>query len=411
MDRFDIAIVGAGPAGMAAALALSRQGLECVLIERSRFPRDKICGDALSGKVVDTLNRIDPRLVRELQSMPKALPSWGITFFSTGGTALRLPFLPEGEKPAQAPGFICKRYDFDYFLYREVTGSPLVERREGFLAGHYEKTPDGWIVSDTGSGRSLVARLLIIADGAQSVFARKMAGIRMIRKHHCAGVRAYYRGVSGLDSEGFIELHFLRELLPGYLWIFPLPDGLANVGLGLRSDVASRRPVALRQWLPELIRKYPRLAGRFEQAELIDPPAGYGLPLGSRKLPVSGEGYLLTGDAASLIDPFTGEGIGNAMVSGALAAEIAQKAISQGDYSAHFLKQYDEQLYQRLWRELRLSRIMQQLIRKPWLLDFLIRQAARSETLRQAFIGMFENLDQRNQLKNPLFYLRVLARK
>src|SRR5690606_9549152 len=97
-----------------------------------------------------------------------------------------------------------------------------------------------------GLRNELRCRLVIAADGANSHFARHVAGLQMEPQHHCAGVRAYYSGVSGLDPQGFIELIFLKELLPGYLWIFPLPDGRANVGLGMRSDAVKKRRLDLK---------------------------------------------------------------------------------------------------------------------------------------------------------------------
>jgi flavin-dependent dehydrogenase len=114
-----------------------------------------------------------------------------------------------------------------------------------------------------------------------------------------------------MHSENYIELHFLKDFLPGYLWIFPLPNGLCNVGAGILSSHASRNHINLRDRLMRAIRNHPDLSSRFTNAEMIGKVEGWGLPLGSKRRRLSGDNFLLTGDAASLIDPFTGEGISN----------------------------------------------------------------------------------------------------
>jgi len=135
---------------------------------------------------------------------------------------------------------------------------------------------------------------------------------------------------------------------------------------------------------------------------------GWGLPLGSKKRSLSGNRFLLSGDAASLIDPFTGEGIGNAMVSGLVAARTIKKAVDNNNYSAGFLKQYDDELYKKLWTELKLSHYLQLLTSKPRLFNFVIGKASRSKELRQTISCMFENVDIRKKFTSPMFYLKIL---
>jgi flavin-dependent dehydrogenase len=124
---------------------------------------------------------------------------------------------------------------------------------------------------------------------------------------------------------------------------------------------------------------------------------------------MAGDGWLLTGDAASLIDPFTGEGIGNAMVSGWKAAEWVAKAKSAGRYDADFLAGYEAEVMDRLRNELRLSHMMQRLGNWKWLLNLVVKKASRSDELADALSCMFDDLEERRQLVSPLFYLRVLT--
>jgi len=231
-------------------------------------------------------------------------------------------------------------------------------------------------------------------------------------RHHCAGVRAYYSGVTGLDPQGFIELIFLKDLLPGYLWIFPLPNGRANVGLGLRSDMVRERRADLKKLLNELITEHPQLRDRFRNAKAEGPIQGMGLPLASKRWPISGDGYMLIGDAAHLIDPFTGEGISHAMISGVHAAHVASEALRStpaGQVIPHAaLKDYDARVWKRLGKELGISTRLQQLADRPWLFNFVVNKAAGNPVLADTISCMFNDLAMREKLKKPSFYLKLL---
>ncbi|MBK7888893.1 MAG: geranylgeranyl reductase family protein [Bacteroidetes bacterium] len=400
-----ITIIGAGPAGSATALALSKRGIPSLLIDQAEFPRDKVCGDALSGKVVLSLRRIDPALVQELGEQQITIGSHGVIFVAPNGKELKVPFRRE-EDPANPPGYIARRYDFDNWLFEKAAGAQGVTTKTGLRIEKFRREGKDWLLSDKDEKIIIRTPLVIAADGAHSRFAKEVGGIVMEEEHYCAGLRAYYKGVKDLDPNGFIELHFVKDFLPGYFWIFPLPNGYANVGVGMRSDVAGEKKVNLKEAMLKLIREYEPLRRRFEGAEPEGQIRGYGLPLGSKKRPLSGDGFMLLGDAGSLIDPFTGEGIGNAMICGIKAAETV--AAVNGDYSAVQLQQYDASVYKRLWPELSLSKKMQELVKYPWLFNLVVNKAARSKTLRETISCMFEDLDLRGRLKDPRFYLKVL---
>ncbi|NBC17047.1 MAG: geranylgeranyl reductase, partial [Bacteroidetes bacterium] len=154
---------------------------------------------------------------------------------------------------------------------------------------------------------------------------------------------------------------------------------------------------------------HPRLRDRFAGAERIGPVKGWGLPLGSKPRTMAGDGWMLVGDAASLVDPFTGEGIGNAMVSGEQAGLWAQKAHAAGDFSGAFLQDYERDVMDRIRGELRLSYLLQRIGQWKWLLNTVIRKASRSDELADTISCMFDDMTERRRLLNPAFYLRVLA--
>ncbi len=402
----DMLIVGGGPGGCAAALRAAAHGLRPVLVEKAVFPRDKVCGDALSGKVMRALERIDPALARQVITDARRMPSWGVTFVAPGGQALRVPF-SRNTGDGEAPGAILPRLAFDALLFQAAKGHGSIRVLEGVSARSYERTTVGWCAT-LEDGTTINSRLVLAADGANSHFVRHVAGLPMEPRHHAAGVRAYYRGIQGLDPQGFIELHFLRELLPGYLWIFPLPGGRANVGLGLRSDHVRKRKLDLKAELLRLVRTHPTLKERFAQAAPEGPVQGMGLPLGSRRHPLSGDGYLLVGDAGHLIDPFTGEGISHAMISGAHAADVAREALREGRTDGSFLKAYDARVWKRLGQELAISTRLQDLAHQAWLFDFVVKRANSNPVLADTISSMFTDLDLRARLRKPGFYMDLV---
>ena len=408
----DVLILGAGPGGAATALFLAKENIPCIVVDKAVFPRDKICGDALSGKVVEILNRYDRSFVEKLSLDPIQLNCWGVTFVAPNLEELSIPFRNKPKKTDEkreiAPGFITKRYDFDHFMVKEVKKHDGVNLMEGVEIDQFVKTPKGFTCSDKSGNYIIHAKLVIDGSGAHSQFAKKIGKLEVEKEHHCARLRVYYKGVTGIKEGNYIELHFLKDFLPGYFWIFPLADGQCNVGVGMRSDYVGKKRINLKTELNNIIQKYPQLSERFKNAEPVDDIRGYGLPLGSKKRAISGDNYMLIGDAASLIDPFTGEGIGNAILSGYTAAQQAKEAIESKNFSGTALKKFDEAIYRRLGDELSLSYRMQKLVKYPWLFNFVVRKANRNKVLRETIMVMFEDIDIRDRLRKPSFYFKLL---
>lgn len=404
----EVSIIGAGPAGLTAALFLAKHNIPSTIFEKGVFPRDKICGDACSGKVAWVLRKLDPEIENQFTKNKQNLASWGVKFYGSKNNELKVPFkLNYNSNNDIAPGFISKRQDFDNQLYKLVEKEPLISVVQDCSISYYKRDNNQVLFGNDKLNQHFSTNLILAADGAYSKAAKSLMNVTVQDQKNSLGLRAYFKGVDNLDEEGFIELHFLKELLPGYFWIFPLPNGEANVGLGIRADIQKQKRIKLKQVFDEIIQKHPVISKRFKNATIVNDAKLHGLPLGGHEQ-ISSDNVILLGDAAALIDPFTGEGIGNAMISGMLAADIINDNFEKKNYSATALKAYDEILYKRLKSELNLSQSMQDLTKYPWLFNFVVNKARKNKELRDTISCMFENVDIRKKLRNPLFYLRIL---
>ena len=402
----EVVIIGAGPSGCSASLYLSKLGVDHVLVEKDSFPRDKVCGDALSGKVVSQLKALDPKWIEEIKALGSLYtPSWGVIFSAPDSNQVSIPFRHKPSEAEHSPGYIAKRLDFDSWLFSKIA-SPYATVLQNSKVEDVEISDEGaWT---RGNDFSIASKLVISAEGTRTLLAKKYLSFELEREHHSAGLRAYYEGVSGMDEQGFIELHFVKESLPGYFWIFPLPNGQANVGIGMLSKYVSQKNVNLKRLMQEVIDS-PKFKHRFKNARLQSKILGWGLPLGSKKnRPISCNRLMLVGDSASVIDPFTGEGIGNAMFTGKWAAQHAKQAIDLQRYDAAFMKGYDKTVYKKIGQELRVSTIMLKLVNYPRLMSWMIRKIKRNDELRESITFMFDNIDLRKKFTNPMFYLRIL---
>lgn len=405
-----ILVIGAGPAGTMASVHLSLAGIPHILADQFRFPRDKICGDALSGKVFNELKRANIPYPEELLNETLMSPCHGIRFTAPGARSFELPFKLDEHTGERAPGAVCSRFEFDHFLFKKAVCSPFCTFVEGrLIEAEISEQHGSAMLKNKDQLISVNFEVVLSADGDKSLIARKYGGKRIFPKSYSAGLRQYYAGVKDLHARGYIELIFLKELLPGYLWIFPMGNGKANVGAGMLKKDISERKINLREWMQEAITRHPVLKERFQDAVPLEEVRGWGLPLGGKKNKISGNRFLLLGDAASLIDPFTGEGIANAMISGRVAAGVCAKALLEKRLDAAYLKEYDRQLYKKVGSELRLSKWIQKLVRYPALMNFVFKRAASSAELRKIMTMMFDDVNMRKQLRNPLFYIRLLG--
>ena len=364
---YDVAIIGAGPAGTACALALRHRGLRVVLLDKAQFPRDKVCGDAIPGHALKALRQLDPAFADGLWQLQPLDAVRQSRLVAPNGDSLWLRW--------KLPSFNSPRETFDAALLDLVRAHSATEVLENTGLKSLRIEPDGVRLLTT-AGPEITCQLVIGCDGANSVVRRQLLPAPLDRAHHCAGVRAYFEHIAGAEP-GLTEYFFTKDYLQGYLWIFPVGAGVYNVGLGMLAETVARHKVDLKKVLPQLLASHPALAGRFAGARQRGGIQGFGLPLGGgRTVPVSGPRFLLCGDAACLIDPIQGHGIDTAMQSGILAAAQALACFAKQDFSAGFMAQYDAQVAHKISRKLAKSyRLMRFLSNKPWLVNAGVRLA------------------------------------
>lgn len=360
---YDIAIVGAGPAGCAAALQLRDSGLKVLMLEKSVFPRDKICGDAIPGRALKVLDKLNPKYLEEFRAMDRKVFIKRSEFHILEKEPVELQWVQEA--------YACSRKTFDYELFKLVQKYAGIEVIQNQKITKVEEEADG-ILLHGGNKAKFKAKVVIGCDGAQSVTSRYLTQRKVNHRHHCGAVRAYYKGVEGMEPNT-TECYVLEKYMPGYFWIFPVDGGLVNAGFGMRSDFIADKKFNLRKAFFDFIEAYPLLREKMKNAELVGKLDGFSLPMGSQWVKMSGERFFLAGDAASLIDPVSGDGIGNAMFSGETAARHARKAIQEQDYSGKQGEAYEAELYGAIGKELHRKGIMQQLgSNNAWMLKYAV---------------------------------------
>jgi len=406
MIETDVIIAGAGPAGMTTALKLAGTGIRVAVIEKDTYPREKICGDALSGKVMNVLKRMPGDAYAGFLSRVEKHPAWGISFIAPDMTRLDVPFLTGSREKNIAPVYLCKRFYFDRFLYEQCLKFDNINLYENQEIKKVYIT-NGRAFAET-ENETYSAKMIIGADGHRSLLRKSLTSGQAGKRNTCLAVRGYYENVSVAHQEGFLELFFLKELLPGYLWIFSMAGNQFNVGLGMMQSHVIKRKIILSRVLEQITATHPQISPRFRDARLISKYEAHSLPLGTQKAIRSGERFLLLGDAASLVDPFSGEGIGNAMASGEVAGEVILKCFRENRFDADFLKYYDRRIASRILWEFRYSKTIQVLGRSARIFNFFARRAARDKELKYLLESILIDDRLRNRLKNPFFYIKLL---
>jgi len=391
-DDADVIVVGAGPAGSTTAFYLAQAGLDVLMLEKSAFPREKVCGDGLT-----------PRGVRALVAMGISVSEqdgWvrnkGLRVIGAG-KRLELPWPELSSYPGY--GLVRPRTDLDQMLARRaqqagaklregvtVTG-PVLDERTGRIAGVVAKEADG--------ERTYRARVIVAADGNSSRLSVAMGLRKRDDRPLGVAVRTYYTSPRHDDDylESWLDLWDGDRLLPGYGWIFGMGDGTSNVGLGLLNTSAAfghtDYHALLRKWLAGMPGEWG-----FTEENRTQPIRGAALPMGFNRTPHYYRGLLLAGDAGGMVNPFNGEGIAYAMESGEILARTIAQALARARRSEteRVLAGYPQALREAYGGYYSVGRVFVKAIGRPELMRFATKHAMSRPALMRFALKLLANL-------------------
>jgi geranylgeranyl reductase family protein len=364
---WEVVVVGAGPAGSIAAMQLAEAGRRVLLLDRHSFPREKVCGD---GLIADALACLERRgLSEEVRAAAHELGT--VSVFSPGGIELEVPgrFLT------------IKRRTFDHLLASAAVGRGAVFARGRVT--EVDTSPDGSVsLTVLDADRPVRARAAVLATGADvSLLDRR--GMVTRPDAHAIALRCYVRSTYPLTR---LVVSYDRAIVPGYGWIFPLGDGEFNVGCGVFYRAGATGHVDLRRLYARFVAEVPIARDLLAGATSTTPLRGARLRCGLEGSVAHRAGPVIAvGEAVGATFPFTGEGIGKAMETGSLGAEVVDAFLSSGDPGA--LAALPQRLAELAPRYLG-YRAAERWLSRPWLNDLVARRARASHFMRDVLCGI-----------------------
>lgn len=410
---YDVVVCGAGPAGASASLFLSQQGISHLVIDKSIFPRPKVCGDGLTPCCFTLLEQVIPDIKAEFSNRADMKRIKGVRLYSNNGKHADL-LSKDFVKEEKDHVYTVSRTIFDDFLVKKLVTRPEATFWSNTHLQDYTLEENGiqLTLKKDNQPVTIHTKLMIAADGDRSLARKRAFGTNIERKEMVAAIRTYYRNVLPADNNDLYEVYALKEVLPGYLWVFPMADGTYNVGLGITSDIIQEKKLNLRNLLTNILATHPSFAERFKDAEMVKSIEGSGLPLMMETEPIlSTERILLTGDAGSLADPISGEGIGPGIVSGKYAALTAASAVRANDFSMEMLRGYDRVMHQKITKkyELRIQ-LFDWFIKHPWKIEWIVWATTRIGWVRNFFANSMNNYFTYSEILNPLRWKNIFGK-
>jgi geranylgeranyl reductase family protein len=365
----EVCIVGAGPAGTSLSHFLSNKKIPHYLVDKSSFPRDKVCGDGITVDVMNTLKRMGSDMLEDFLGHADMEPSWGFCFRAPNGKPIRFDFKEAGFP--YAPFYTAKRLDLDNYLLSKVNPAYCTFLSETTVSGLTRSASGVEINMESKSGKSsLKAKIVVGAEGEKPIVTRHLGLDHYREKKHLIGaLRVYYKNVQGFHPNNHLEFFFDKKLMPGYFWAFPLPNNEANVGLGMVSTAIAADKVNLKKKLEDILQTHPLISEMFSEAEALEKPRGWGLPTITPARLIGGDRYALIGDAGGMIEPFTGKGIGPGMVSGRICADHIEDALKSGDFD---MIDYHHHMYRYYKGEIKVGYGLQKSLKNTGLLNSTI---------------------------------------
>jgi len=388
----DVIVVGAGPGGSATAAHLARAGIKTLLLEKTEFPREKVCGDGLTPRAVKELLALDIDLTTRGWIKNKGLRIIG------GGHRLELPWPELSVFPDY--GLVRTRADLDQILAQRAAALGADLHESTAVTGpvmEQDRIVGVTTKNSAGEERTLRAPIVVAADGNSSRLSLAMGLTKRDDRPLGVAVRTYFRSPRHEDDwlESWLELWDQDRLLPGYGWVFGVGDGTSNVGLGILNSSPAFANVDYRALLMRWAASMPKEWG-YVAEEMVGPIRGAALPMGFNRTPHFHRGMLLVGDAGGMVNPFNGEGIAYAMESGRIAAEIIAEAVATGSERARDLRlaTYPTRLKSEWGGYYTLGRVFVKLIGNDRVMKVATQKGLAHPTLMKFTLKLLANLSE-----------------
>ena len=375
---YDAIIVGGGPAGAVMGWSLAVRGIRALILDRARFPREKVCGDFVEPRGLRLFDAMG--CLRAIEAA-HPLPITHTSLHLGGAVAYRgaIPFYGTGV--ALPPhGYIVPREDLDARLL-SAAATAGAEVREGCDVERVTRSGTRMRVHQR-SHSSVAAPLVIGADGTQSIVSRSM-GLFVQDPRYVAIAQRAYAGPVALDR-GEAAFFFTHELFPGYGWMFPMSDGRANIGVGVLAEAVSRYRINVPKLLLTFVEMLRREHPGCREIRLGSKPIGGIVRTYGAAGPNHFDGGILIGDAGCFVDPMTGEGITPAAESALLGADVIAEALDEGRYDRTFLSRYERAFRSYFDPAMRYLDFCACVMRNRHLSDFWIRAVSRGCALAAA---------------------------
>ena len=394
----DVIVVGGGPAGSALSAAIAAGGRRVILLDKAAFPRHKACSEYINAGGVELLDEMG--MLDEV-TRAGAHRMEAMVVHAPGGRQFISDFA-KAEPGRAALGISRKRLDHLLLQCASSNGVEVRERAQVRNVIQEYGRVTGVVATINGVRETIRASIVIGADGRNSVVTRSLGLNAQVRWPRKTGLVAHYRGVTDLDRFG--EMHVGKH---GYAGLAPLEDGLTNVAVVADSSAVDGRTGSVDDFFEQQIQSLPQVSRKLAAAERVGTIRGVG-SMAHRARRTTGDGFLLVGDAASFLDPFTGEGIYEALKGAALAAPVVLAALEGGDVSARSLDAYRRARRKTFTAKREVCWIVQGFINAPPLMDYVTARLADREELGLTLSGVLGNFRPASSALSPLFLARLL---
>jgi geranylgeranyl reductase family protein len=381
-QNWDVVIAGAGPAGAAAAITLAAKGVEVLLLDKAQFPRDKVCGDGIVTASLEIMHQLGI-------AANGFYPIHGVKIISPKKYTWQLRVR---SKEVNRDTCIVPRMIFDHLLLQKALACGCHFAQSSVTDVLFEHNRVcGIQTMINGELRVFRSKVVIGADGVNSVIARRLRSDRQQERHRLIAMRGYLEDFAIQPHQ--VEVYLFKEIIPGYFWIFPMGEDRVNVGVGMRLDRYKKSGQNLRQILQNFM-ALPEIKNRCASTATLQNLQSWPLNLASqKKVQRSYNGALLVGDAGAWIDPLTGGGICNALITGQIAAETIYCALIENNFSKEFLKRYEQESEKKLGSEIKRSYYLQTILANfPGIIDILVKWGAKGTFLMNLANRMYRDL-------------------